>query len=164
MGAPNLLDFLRQMGQQHPEEADRLMDLLGFNRPQGMMPAQINGLYWDARHPARGGTQRVVTSAGSPGPDHYRLVDSLEEAQHVFGLGEKPLLIGNLEDINPDEIDPGVLRQIQESQWAAPGGVPLFTDEGLNPAHYEAWKASQGQPTKQDIGPSMTVPSLDNGQ
>ena len=86
---------------------------------------------------------------GAPSADHYRLVGSLEDAASVFGRGEKPLLVGGLQDINPDEIDPGVLRQFQERQWAAPGGVPLFTDQGINPQHRAAWEAQRSSPTGQ---------------
>ena len=100
-----------------PEEA-----LSALPAPQRERP----GLYWDARHPSQGGTQRVESSIGAPSADHYRLVDSMEEANDVMGRGEKPLLIGNIGDINPDDIDPQVLRQLQEDQWAAPGGTPLF--------------------------------------
>jgi len=96
-------------------------------------PGEETGLYWDARHPSRGGTQRVESSVGAPSADHYRLVDSLEEAQDVMGRGEHPLLVGNLADIDPNEIDPGVLRKLQEDQWAAPGGTPLFSDTGITP-------------------------------
>lgn len=100
-------------------------------------------LYWDARHPSQGGTGRVETSMEAPSPDHYRLVDSLDEASQVIQKGERPLLIGNLSGINPDEIDPGILRSFQESQWAAPNGIPLFTDQGINPEHQQAWAARQ---------------------
>ena len=115
----------------------RILDALGLLPPPSSLPEEAlsalpapqrerPGLYWDARHPSQGGTQRVESSIGAPSADHYRLVDSMEEANDVMGRGEKPLLIGNIGDINPDDIDPQVLRQLQEDQWAAPGGTPLF--------------------------------------
>jgi hypothetical protein len=59
-----------------------------------------------------------------------RLVDSLQEAEQAFGQGDRPLWVGSSADV-----DPTMLRQLQEEQWAAPGGVPLFTEQGINPEH-----------------------------
>jgi hypothetical protein len=128
-----ILGLIRQLSQmgnlpQWGITRDSLMKMLGMLGPLPERP----GLYWDARHPTQGGTQRVTTSPGAPSADHYRLVDSLEEAETIFGRGEKPLLIGNLHDLDPDTLDPGVLRQLQEDQWAAPNGIPLFSDQGIN--------------------------------
>jgi hypothetical protein len=124
-----------------------LLDLLRELGGLGLLPAapmtNPNGLYWDARHPTQGGTQRVGSFPAAPSPDYYRLVDSLEEAESIFGRGERPLLISNLHDVDPDAIDPNALRKFQEDQWAAPNGVPLFTDQGINPEHRLHWAAQQ---------------------
>jgi len=133
IGPSETQSLLQQLADQDPEAADKMMDRLGYgHRPARRTLGEGAGLYWDARHPTQGGTQRVESSVGAPSADHYRLVDSMEEGHDVLGRGEKPLLIGNLEDINPDEIDPRVLRQLQEDQWAAPGGTPLWGDMGTS--------------------------------
>ena len=133
-GLQDLVGQYSGHGLSGPELNRILGDLMRSATAPIKAPGEETGLYWDARHPSRGGTQRVGSSVGAPSADHYRLVDSLEEAQSIFDRGEKPLMVGNLRDINPDEIDPTVLRKLQEDQWAAPGGTPLFSDAGITGA------------------------------
>lgn len=96
-------------------------------------PPVEGGLYWDARHPSKGGSGKVGRYPTSPSADFYRLVDSLEEADHVFKRGERPILLENLMDVTPETLDFNTLAGLQEKQWANPGGEPMFTETGINP-------------------------------
>lgn len=126
---------LQGLADRDPEAADRLMDQLGYGtRPAG----QKTNLYWDTR-----GTRRVAPAPAAPGADYMRLVDSLAEAREAFDQGERPLLTEHVFDVDPDTLDPAVLTHLQESQWAAPDGIPMFTDQGVNP-EWEASRAMMG--------------------
>ena len=85
------------------------------------------GLYWDARHPSQGGAGRVETFPGSPSQDHYRLVDSVDEAQWVLDQGELPIVFPQpINDVDPARLSPSLLSRLQQEQYAAPGGEPMF--------------------------------------
>jgi hypothetical protein len=78
--------------------------------------------YWDASHPGFG-----EITLGEPigrAEAAYRLVSSMDAAQQALDQGERPLLyppgLGGTRELL------SMLPQLQEMQYAAPGGEPLF--------------------------------------